>query len=93
MYLTQFKNVNTVSVWSQSTYRFFVCRIQTAGYRINTVCLMIYIFCVFPIYIYIHKPNVCLCVYVFFVGTHIVHPIAMKLSQVVVNMAAVVLEI
>ena len=36
---------------------------------------------------------VCVCVCVSRIGAHTVHPIAMKLSQVVVNIPGVVLEI
>ena len=36
---------------------------------------------------------VCVCVCVSRIGAHFVHPIAMKLSEVVINMLVVVLEI
>ena len=44
------------------------------------------------IYIYIYK-SMSTCVCVSHIGTHTIHPIAMKLSQVVVNMHAMVMEI
>ena len=70
-----------------------ICSCETLSHRRQSIFVTAKYINIY-MYVYINLCLcVCLCVYVSRIGAHTVHPIAMKLSQVVENVPAVVLEI